>query len=261
MWTEKKDEILRMVQALPGDIGLVICDTATGASLSYNPDLPVEAASVIKLTVMAEAFRQREAGEIDFAAPVTIRPEDRLPSCGALTYLHPGITVQVSDLVTLMIILSDNTATNLLIDLLGQDKICRMIADLGLKNTQLNRKLFRPDLAAKGIQNYVSAGDMARLLRSLLDGQIVSPQASAEMLTILGNQRLNGKIPFYLHSEGIKCAHKTGEDSGITHDVGIIFADTPRIFCFVSQKTNVPQAERVLQELARITAGISSVQE
>ena len=64
------------------------------------------------------------------------------------------------------------------------------------------------------------------------------------------DQRLNGKMPFYLHSRGIDCAHKTGEDDGITHDVGIIFAERPVFFSFLSEHTDVPQAERALQELA-----------
>ena len=251
----QKEKMLDMARALPGDIGLLVWDTATGEKVSLNEEMPIQAASVIKLTIMAEAFRRREAGLVDFAQPVTVRPEDRLPSCGALTYLHPGITVELGDLVTLMIILSDNTATNLLIDLLGQDHINRMIADMGLSaGTRLNRKLFMPELAAKGIINTVTAADMARLLRLILDGQLVSPAASREMLQLLGNQRLNGKMPFYLHSRGIRCAHKTGEDDGITHDVGIIFADTPRIFCFLSEHTDVPAAERALQELARMAA-------
>ena len=72
------------------------------------------------------------------------------------------------------------------------------------------------------------------------------------MLQILSNQQLNGKMPFYLHSQGICCAHKTGEDDGITHDVGIIYASHPVIFCFVSQHTDVPRAERFLQEAVRM---------
>ena len=67
---------------------------------------------------------------------------------------------------------------------------------------------------------------------------------------LLLNQRLNGKMPFYLHSRGIRCAHKTGEDDGITHDVGIIFADRPVIFSFLSEHTDVPEAETALQKLA-----------
>ena len=247
-----QQKMLDMVKALPGSIGLYIKDTATGEEISYNADLPVEAASVIKVLVMAEAFRQKEAGLIDFAAPVTVPRAACKPSCGALTYLHDNITVQVGDLVTLMIILSDNTATNLLIDMLGVANVNAMIASMGLHGTILNRKLFMPELAALGVKNYIAAGDLGRVMQLLLDGQVVSAEASAEMLRILGNQRLNGKMPFFLHSEGIKCAHKTGEDDGITHDVGVIYGKSTVIFCFVSQNTDVPEAELVLQRLAQM---------
>ncbi len=245
------------LQALRGHICFFCRDTATVETAAYHAGEPVVAASVIKLCVMAEAFRAREAGEIRFDAPVTVRPEDRMPSCGALTYLHEGITVTVGDLVTLMIILSDNTATNILIDRLGTDAINAYMAELGLsEKTRCRRRLFEPELSARGIQNHVTAADMDRLLGLLLDGRVVSPAASAEMLGILRNQRLNGKMPFHLAPRGIRCAHKTGEDysDGITHDVGIIFARTPRIFCFLAEGADVPEAERTLQDLALMAA-------
>ena len=245
-----------LITPLPGHIGLYLLDAATGEEYAHNADDPIEAASVIKLPIMAEAFRQFEAGELDPAARVTVRPEDKLPSCGALTYLADGTTVTLRDLVTLMIILSDNTATNLLIDRLGAGRINAMIDRLGLTGTRLNRKLFMPELARQGIKNYVTARDMGRLLTGLMEGRVVSEGASREMMTILRNQRLNGKMPFYLHSEGIPCAHKTGEDDGVTHDVGVIFAARPVVMCFLSEATDVPRAERALQEIAAVAAGL-----
>lgn len=244
------------LEKLTGNIGFFCCDMATRQEVAYHADLPVDAASVIKLFIMAEAFRQREAGQLDFDRPVTVRPEDKLPSCGALTYLHDGVTLPVGDLVTLMIILSDNTATNLLIALLGQQAIQRNIERLGMQGTHLRRKLFQPELAAQGIRNEISAADCARLLGMLYRGEVVSPRASEAMLTILGNQRLRGKMPFHLHSRGIRCAHKTGEDDGVTHDVGIIWAQTPRIFCFTSERTDVPATERALQDMAALCADV-----
>jgi len=245
--------------SLAGEIGLYILDTATGQEADFHADQPLEAASVIKIPIMVEAFRQKEEGLIDFDAPVTIRKEDKLPSCGALTYLHDGVTVSVGDLVTLMIILSDNTATNLLIDRLGNVHINREISHLGLTGTKLNRKLFQPELSRQGVQNYVTARDMGILLKAMLDGTLISADASKKMLEILGNQRLNGKMPFFLHDQGIKCAHKTGEDDGITHDVGIIFADSTVIFCFLSNHTDVPRAERAIQDIAALVAGVKTL--
>ena len=246
----------KALAALPGDIGLYVKDTATGETVAVNAAKSVEAASVIKLWVMAEAFRQREAGLLSFEEPVAIRPEDRLPSCGAISYLHEGIVLPVGDLITLMIILSDNTATNLLIDRLGMDAIRAEIRRQGMRGTFLRRKLFQPELARQGIINEVSAEDCAVFLERLRLGQLVSPAADREMLRVLGDQRLNGKLPFHLHSRDIACAHKTGEDDGITHDVGIIHAASDRIFCFVSQGTEVPRAERCLQDLAALAADI-----
>jgi len=166
------------------------------------------------------------------------------------------LTVTVGDLVTLMIILSDNTATNLMIGMLGIENINATIESLGLTGTRLNRMLFRPELSRQGIQNYVSAVDMGKLLQGMLQGEIVSPEASARMLEILGDQRLNGKLPFYLHSRDIGCAHKTGEDSGITHDVGVIFAEKTCVVCFLSNGTDVPETEKAIQDVAAMAAGI-----
>lgn len=244
------------VEALPGKISLYAACPETGECWSQNPDMPLMAASVIKLPIMVEAFRQRKEGIVSFTESVTIRREDKLPSCGALTYLHDGITVSLGDLVTLMIILSDNTATNLLIDRLGMENINRTIAAHGWVNTRLNRKLFQSELAKQGVENYVSARDMGSLLEGLLEGKLVSPEVSREMLDILRNQRLNGKLPFYLHSRGIACAHKTGEDEGITHDVGVIFTEKPWVLCFLSNETDVPQAERAMQDVAAMLAGV-----
>ena len=250
------EAIKALLAPLPGHIALHMEDLATGETLTHHADDPIEAASVIKLPIMAEAFRQFECGELDPAEPVTIRPEDKLPSCGALTYLRDGTTVTLLDLVTLMIILSDNTATNLLIDRLGMANINAMIDGLRLTGTRLNRKLFQPELARQGVKNYVTARDMATLLRAIHAGTLVNERASADMLATLRDQRLNGKMPFFLHDRGIACAHKTGEDDGVTHDVGIIFAEHPIILCFLSEQTDVPRAERALQDIAAIAADL-----
>ncbi len=252
-----REAMLRRLEALRGRIGFLALDTVTGEGLRFHADEPFTAASVIKLCVLAEAFRQREAGETDFGAAVRIRPEDKMPSCGALTYLHDGLEVTVRDLAVLMIILSDNTATNLLIDRLGPERINAFMTALGLsEKTRCRRKLFQPALAARGITNHVTADDMARLLSLMLKGELVSPGASREMLDILRDQRLNGKMPFHLKPRGIACAHKTGEDydDGITHDVGVIFAEHPVIFCFLAEGADVPEAERALQDLALMAA-------
>ncbi len=258
MKQKERERILAMLQKLPGKISLSAWQPDTGERLDYHPNLPHIAASVIKIPVMVEAFHRQMAGSLDFEEEVTIRREDKMPSCGALTYLHDGLKVTVRDLVTLMIILSDNTATNLLIDRLTPAAVNAELAALGLSaDTCLRRRLFEAALSRQGIENTVTAADMAGLLERMMKGSLISADASEEMLEILGNQRLNGKMPFYLHSRGIDCAHKTGEDSGITHDVGIIYTEQPWICCFLSSETDVPAAERAIQKTAAVLAGIS----
>ena len=240
-----------VLSSLPGHIGFYYKDLGSGETVTYHADEAIEAASVIKLMIMAAAFRQREAGLIDFDARCVIRPEDKMPSCGALSYMHDGLEVTVGDLVSLMIILSDNTAANLMIDRLGIGTVNEEIRRLGLSGgTDLERKLFSAEDKALGLENHVTARDMGLFLEMLHSGRAVTPDASSRMLDLLGQQRLNGKMPFFLKPRGIVCAHKTGEDEGITHDVGIIYARTPRVFCFLSEKTDVPGAERALQDLA-----------
>ncbi len=257
MTNADRERIMTLLQHLPGKVSAVAWQPATGERLEFQPDLPHIAASIIKIPVMVEAFRRREEGTLDFAEEMMIREEDKMPSCGALTYMHTGLKVTVGDLVALMIILSDNTATNLLIGRLGIEAVNRTIDAAGLSTgTRLRRRLFDAESAAKGIENTVTAADTVSLLQGMRTGTLISPQASAEMLEILGNQRLNGKMPFYLHSHEIDCAHKTGEDDGITHDAGMIRTDPEWIFCFLSSETEVPKAERGIQEIAARLAGV-----
>lgn len=245
---EKLTAFLPELQKLPGEISVWAEDLETGEIFSYCPELPLIAASVIKIPILVEAFRQQRDGLLSMDEIFTIRPEQKMPSCGALAYLHDGLQVTLKDLCVLMIILSDNSATNILIERLGMEKINETLRKLGLQHTVLRRRLFDSESSRKGIQNHITAGEMAVLLKKIYVGRCVSPEADAEMLSILKNQRLNGKMPFFLGNYDI--AHKTGEDDGITHDVGIVYASHPILLCFCSEHTCVPSFERLMQDMA-----------
>ncbi|MBR3929835.1 MAG: serine hydrolase [Clostridia bacterium] len=243
-----KNEILSAVKAIPGDTAVAIQYLDGSAPLLYNEHMPLIAASVIKLGVMLEAFRAFEAGELSKEEMFTVRDEDKMPSCGALTYMHKDVQATSLDLVTLMIIVSDNTATNLLIDRLGIDTINRTLASYGLGEIILRRKLFDAKSAARGIQNTVTAAGVLKFYLLLMEEKLVSAQASREMLSILKNQRLKGKMPFFLSPLGIKTAHKTGEDDGTTHDTGVIFTNPACVAVFLSNNVCVPDFERFIQD-------------
>lgn len=244
--------LLERIKGFEGHVGVYFNPLDGGCALMFNETEALQAASVIKIPVMVEVFRQFEAGELSPEEKHTLKDAEKMPSCGALNRLHEGLELTLRDLVELMIILSDNTATNLLIDRVGMARINATMNELGLKQTVVRRKLFDAAASAKGLENTVSARDMGILLEKMYRGQLISAEASRQMLDILKSQRLNGKIPFYLHSRGIPVAHKTGEDSGITNDVGIVFTRQPFVLCMLSNEVDVPEYERLIQDTARV---------
>ena len=245
-------DIIEKLAEVNGKVGFYYKNLVTGEVASYNENEPMLAASLIKLTVLGEVFDEIESVKIKEDEIFTTCEKDKVPSCGALNYMEEGLKLKLKDLYTLMIILSDNYATNMLIDRCKIENVNEFIRKNGLKNTVLKRKMFDSVGASKGLENYTSAQDMALLLEKIYNGTLVSKEASAKMLEVLKNQRLNGKIPFFLSSGENKTqiAHKTGEDTNITHDVGIVFTKEPFIVCFLSNEVEVPQFERLIQDLS-----------
>lgn len=242
------------LRALPGSVSVVYMPLdKKGEPFFYRETESHPAASVIKLFLMAAVFQCFEDGR--FAPDERLRvPENCAPSCGVLYYLRDVQTVSVRDLTELMVIVSDNTATNMLFDLVGESYLDTFIHErLGMKRTAFRRKMFDAERAAQGIENEVTAADAAHLLEWIYRGELVSAQASAQMYRILTHQRLNGKIPFYLHAmpEAPVIAHKTGEDTGVTHDVAIVEGKKPFVLCFLGSRTDVPAYERLMAETAR----------
>lgn len=243
-----RQQIEQRLSAVTGDACFYYENLATGVCFGHAADKPVVAASVIKLAVLIEAFRQMDADAVRANEMFVIARTDKLPSCGALNYLHDGLCVTFRDLCVLMTILSDNTATNLLIKRLGIGNINDTLRMLEAEKMTLNRLLFDREASSRGIENYITAREAGLLLKRLYDGEAVSGPASEDMLSILKDQRLNGKIPFLLpHS--VKIAHKTGEDDGITHDVGIVYARQPFIVCFCGEHVSPPEFERAMQDI------------
>ena len=248
----KRLEIENRLKRLPGSVSFYYKNLVTGQTMDYRSDEKMMAASVIKLYVMADAFRRMDRGELDAEQMIATRKEDYVPSCGAIAYMHEGLQVTVMDLITLMIIFSDNTATNILIDLLGAEEINAGIRELGFKDTWLRRKMFDVEKSRRGIQNIITAKEAGELLERMYEGTLVSREASEKMISIMKNQQVNSKIPFCLQAlpEEPEIAHKTGEDCGITHDVGIIFGEQPFIVCFCGNETDTPAYERQMAEIA-----------
>lgn len=246
-----EEKVIKKLEKINGDVSFYYKNLISKEIIKYNDEKQMLAASIIKLPILVECFNQINKGIISNDDIFITKNKEKVPSCGALNYMRENLKVTLEDLYTLMIILSDNYATNMLIDKLGIYNINKTINEIGLKNTILNRKMFDEEKSLLGLENYTSARDMAYLLEKMYNKELIDEKSSEEMISILKNQRLNGKIPFFLQSirPKIQIAHKTGEDTNITHDVGIVFAKEPFIVCFCGNNVNVPEYERLMQDI------------
>lgn len=249
----QKNFLISQLESIPGKISCYHKDLVTGATFVFNDSMPMHAASVIKLFIMVEAFRQFEEENLNPHTFVAISDDTKVPSCGALTYLHSGVEVTILDLISLMIILSDNTATNVLIDLLGLEAINATIERLGYKRTSLYRKMYDTEKMPKEVKNIITAQEIGDLLEKIYKGTLISEVSSRKMMDLLLNQQLNSKIPFYLEplEPTPQVAHKTGESTGITHDVGIVLPINghPFILCFLGNETEVCLYDRLMADM------------
>jgi beta-lactamase class A len=188
--------------------------------LLISADEAVSAASTIKVPILAAALDEVDAGRLDLGQLIAI-PSQRTGGSGVLHALPSLRTLTLADLLTLMIIVSDNTATNVVIDLIGMERVNQFCADAGLKGTVLRRKMMDADAMRLGLENTTTAHDQAMLLDAIAWRNLLPAPLRAFALQALERQQFNDGLPSLLPDDVI-VAHKTGELPGIRHDVGII---------------------------------------
>jgi beta-lactamase class A len=219
----------------PGHIGVFVKDLTTGLSTGVNESANMPAASTIKIPVMVEVFRQMAAGNFDLNREVTLERTDRDDGWGDLVYSHPGNRYSVANLLRLMITESDNTATNMLIRLVGRVHINQTMTRLGLRQTRL-ADYIRSDGDIRSLRT--SPLDMCRLLDRMAHDQLVDEWSSRAMIAILTGQRHNGLLPEPLPA-GTQIAHKTGTLHDTLNDVGIVYlSNSPYIIAVLT--THLP---------------------
>lgn len=215
-------QILEILGTCDGEVGLYLEDLAAGQTFTVNPDRVFPSASVIKIPILAALFNLAEEGKVNLEDEITIKPENRVGGCGVLSELNPNLRLTVLDVATLMIIQSDNAATNELIDLIGMDRVNGFARELGLEQTRLQRKMMDSEAVKAGRDNFTSPRDTGKLLRLLVEGKVVNKEASENVLDIMKRQQLRNKLPALL-PEDVVIAHKTGDLHLLEHDVGVFF--------------------------------------
>lgn len=244
--------LIKLIENDDIKFALSVRNFKTGYSFDYNHNIKVPSASIIKLPIMAMAMQQHKANILSLSDRITIREEDRVPF-SIITMLDNSNTYTIRDLITLMIVQSDNTATNVLIDLLGIDNINKYITELGLCSTILGRKMMDFDARAKGLDNFTTSGDMAHFLEQLYYNKIVDSEYSGIMLDIMKMQ-LDRTMLYYDIPDQVITAHKTGELHNINHDVGIFYTDNGDYsFCMLTWNSiNNNYARKTISKAAKL---------
>ncbi|MEH7275293.1 serine hydrolase [Neobacillus vireti] len=205
-----------------GRIGLAI-EIEDSKPIHLNSQAVFQSASLIKMPILLSILLANHKGQIDLQQQFTILNDNKVEGSGVLQALSNGLTLSVKDLMTLMIIVSDNTATNILIDLLGIEAINATLQEMGLKQTKLNRKMM--DFAAiyKGEDNQTTPEEMVHCLKMVNQfneyfGINGPPNIAKEMLK---HQQFREKLPALVDEVKITVFNKTGELSDVEHDCAI----------------------------------------
>lgn len=256
----------RRIAAVGGaEVAVAVVDLGSGARLSIEGDRPMHAASTMKVPVLIEYMRRRDAGLLGVGdsvrlvnqfrsvvdgSPYALDPADDSDST---VYARVGQTVPLAWLAERMITHSSNLATNVLIDRLGAPAITRTVAALGAAHTPVRRGVEDGVAYRAGIVNETTANDLATLMAAIATDRAASPARCAEMRTILLAQAFNDGIPAGLPS-GTRVAHKTGEITATHHDAAIVWPARGAPYVLVVLTRAIPE-RRVAVALTAAIAG------
>lgn len=267
---EFSDKMDSFFEGLGGPVGVYVDHLEQDLTLEYNAYELYPTASTLKTPLLYELYRQAEAGDVDLTERVTTSYDNRVPGSGVLQDLDEGLNPTIRDLAELMIIVSDNWATDLIYDIIGKDNMAATLEDLGLNNTFIPltiREMFCAladmypndpavtyDALKDHLKNYTASDDnlayaadsrndvssprdMGKLMRIIHEGQGLSEDGRSGVIKILKDQNFNTVIPGRLPVDhNIETAHKTGSLRGVKADVGIVYSpEVNYIITFMSK--------------------------
>jgi beta-lactamase class A len=232
-------QLASMTAAYSGSVALYAIDLKSGKTVGLNADTPVQTASVIKLAILFEALKEIQDGRKHWNDQLTLTKANQVEGSGVLALFDTPLTLTLKDALTMMVVVSDNTGTNVVIDDLGLQSIDDRIQWMGLQNTWLYRKVFLPasgpmpaDQPKFGLGK-TTATEMAQIVQRFADCNLNAPGATAAptpgdralcdvALNMLKNQTDRDAIPRYLGDA--TTATKSGALDAVRNDVGIVYA-------------------------------------
>jgi beta-lactamase class A len=208
LWQALRARVEQVGSRLDGVLGVSVKDLKTGATIELHPDEPFPQASVIKLAVLYELYRQAEEGRVDLGE-VTRPPATRVGGGGVLQVLGPAVSLTWRDLAVLMMGWSDNAATNVLIERVGLDAVNRRLDGLGLTRTRLRRRMMDLEAARRGLENVSTPREMRMLIEAIYAGTGLSADRAKDLRTVAATPK---RTPFRAPlPEGVAVLDKDGE--------------------------------------------------
>jgi beta-lactamase class A len=234
LWMKLEKSILDVDRNLDGVMGVAIVDLTDGHKYLLHANDVFAQASSIKICVLAELYRQAQQGKLKLTDLYTVNAADLVQDSDIMGGLTPGITqITLRDLATMMVAVSDNSATNVLIDRVGMDNVNAFLKAQGLHETKLRRKMMDLKAAGEGRENVSTPNEMLNLLQALYRGEILNKEMTADFFKVLSTHK-ESFIPRDLPDD-LKMANKPGELEGVRNDSGVIFVDKrPYILCVMT---------------------------
>ena len=234
LWQKLESNIHDIDDHLDGVMGLAIEDLTTGDHFFLHEDEVFAQASSIKITILANLYVQAQEGKLKLTDLYTVQSSDLVPDSDIMNGLTPGVTrITLRDLATMMVAVSDNSATNVLIDRVGMPNVNAMLDSLGLTHTRLRRKMMDLQAAKEGRENISTPREMMTLLDDIYHGKVLNKESTAEFFKMLSTNK-DSWIPRELPAD-LKIANKPGALEAVRNDSGIVFVEgRPYVICVMT---------------------------
>lgn len=248
-----EEQIREVLLSSPGLTGVVAVDLTSGEKIAFNADIAFPQASAIKIPILMEVFKQAHQGKFALSDVLTVKQENLVGGTGILKDLMDPAPFSIQNLCLLMIALSDNSATNTLIDLVGMANINASLHAMGLKQTRVQRKMIHSDASGRGEENTASPAEAALILQMLYKGEFINKATSGEILSFLrkidrGDSRLAAGVP-----EEVPIAFKPGSLNGVSTEWAIVLLpERPYAVAIMESYKVKGKAENIVERLSEV---------